>query len=345
MVRTVCDLTVERYSFFEAQKGKTSLDSHFATFEFSLKRRMKRGFDLLLSEDIVEGIKEHLKGTNVYETHLDRTKEPRSAKTFDGITSFADFTYNYSNLTITSRELTNTGPTVALSQKKIRRLWPDYLSKHCLSTGVTSEYNESHAENIEPKFKKQKVPRKTKRSKENIPTENDATKHDDNVYPNCHQVYVRKGPMKKHLLSEKCMRTRKFSSTLEEVKSSMPVMQALGLASNVRDIKSNRLEQLQRMDKSPVVSLYFSLLQGSAHATKTKLPKSNRFTDEQKDLKENCFETEKKNRYTPQSCKQLLEERLGKEMGLTEQFNKSKFTGVLTKGRKLKRQMNEHVLY
>ena len=75
-----------------------------------------------------------------------------------------------------------------------------------------------------------------------------------------------------------------------------PVMQALGLASNVRDIKSNRLEQLQRMDKSPVVSLYCSLLQGSA--TKTKLRKSNRFTDEQKDLMENCFdmdETEKKN--------------------------------------------------
>ena len=171
---------------------------------------MKRGFDLLSSEDIVEGTKEHSKGTNVYEIHLDRTKEPRSAETFDGIASFADFTYNYSNLTITSRELTNTGATVALSQKKIRRLWPDYLSKQCLSTGVTSEYNESHAENIEPKFKKQKVPKKTKRSKENIPTENDSTKHDDNVCPNCHKVYIRKGPMKKHFLSEKCMRTRKF---------------------------------------------------------------------------------------------------------------------------------------
>ena len=155
-LREICDLTVERYSFFEAQKGKTSLDSHFATFKFLLKGWMKRGFDLLSSEDIVEGTKEHLKGTNVYEIHLDRTKEPRSAKTFDGITSFADFTYNYSNLTITSRELTNTGATVALSQKKIRRLWPDYLSKQCLSTGVTSEYNESHAENIEPKFKNKK---------------------------------------------------------------------------------------------------------------------------------------------------------------------------------------------
>jgi hypothetical protein len=51
------------------------------------------------SEDIVEGTKEHLKGTNVYELHLDRTKEPRNAKRFDGIASFAEFTYN-DNLSI-----------------------------------------------------------------------------------------------------------------------------------------------------------------------------------------------------------------------------------------------------
>ena len=58
------------------------------------------------------------------------------------------------------------------------------------------------------------------------------------------QSLYSQGPHEK-TLSEKCMRTRKFSSTLEEIKSSMPVTQALGLASNVRDIKSNRLEQLQ----------------------------------------------------------------------------------------------------
>ena len=68
----------------------------------------------------------------------------------------------------------------------------------------------------------------------------------------------------------------------------MPVMQALELASNFRDIKSNRLEQPQRMDKSPVVSLYCSLLQGSPK--KTKLRKGNRFTDEQEGLMENCFD-------------------------------------------------------
>ena len=221
--------------------------------------------------------------------------------------------------------MTNTVRSVTLSQNKIKRLWPDYLSKHCLSTGVTSEYNDSHAENIEPMFKKQTLPRKTTCSKENIPTENDTTKSDDNACPHCHKVYLRKGPMKKHLLSGKCIAKNRLSNTLEEIKSSMPVMQALGLASNVRDIKINRLEQLQQMDdKSPAIALYCSLLRGSA--TKTKLRKSARFTCEQKALMENCFdmgETEKKNRHTAQSCKQQMQERLGKEMGLTEQQIKS----------------------
>ena len=82
---------IERYSFFEAQKGKTSPDSHFATFKFAIKGWMKRGNDLLSSQDIVDGTKDHLKGTQVYQIFIDRTKEPCSAKTLDKITSFCRF--------------------------------------------------------------------------------------------------------------------------------------------------------------------------------------------------------------------------------------------------------------
>ena len=103
-----CSMHIERYLFFEAQKGKTSLDSHFATFKFAMKGWMKRGNDLLSSEDIVDGTKDHLKGTHVYEIIIDRTKEPCSAKTLDKITSFADFTFTNDH-TIDARELTNGG--------------------------------------------------------------------------------------------------------------------------------------------------------------------------------------------------------------------------------------------
>jgi hypothetical protein len=142
------------------------------------------------------------------------------------------------------------------------------------------------------------------------------------------KVYLRKGPMKKHLLSGKSIAKNRLSNTLEEIKSSMPVMQALGLASNVRDIKINRLEQLQQMDdKSPAIALYCSLLRGSA--TKTKLRKSARFTCEQKAFMENCFEPliwvklRRKIDTQPSLVSNKMEERLGKEMGLAEQQIKS----------------------
>ena len=51
------NMNIERYTFFEAQKGKTSLDSHFATFKFALKAWMRRGKDVLESAHIIDGTK------------------------------------------------------------------------------------------------------------------------------------------------------------------------------------------------------------------------------------------------------------------------------------------------
>ena len=158
-VSELCTMNLERYSFFEAQKGKTSLDSHFATFKFSLKGWMKKGNDLLGSADIINGTKDHLKGAHVYEIHIDRTKEPKSAKTFDGITSFADFTYiNYPAerfAAIHARELTNLGTISKLKPKKINGLWPTYITSDSVSTGVTTEIDQDISESVQPKFKAQ----------------------------------------------------------------------------------------------------------------------------------------------------------------------------------------------
>ena len=120
----LCTLNLEQYSFFEAQKGKTSLDLHFATFGFSLQGWMKKGNDLLESVDMINGTKDNLKGMLVCETHINRTKEPHSTKTFDGITSFADFTFisypNERDPAIHARELTNLGTISKLKPKRSR---------------------------------------------------------------------------------------------------------------------------------------------------------------------------------------------------------------------------------
>jgi hypothetical protein len=151
------NMNIERYAFFESQKGKTSLDSHFATFKFALKSWMKKGDDLLDSADIVDGTRENVKGTHVYEIHINRSIEPASAKTLEGITSFSDFTFTATAKepykTINARELTNMGTTRRIKPKKITNLWPTYLTSSWKSNGVTSEFDEQLSENVEPRFK------------------------------------------------------------------------------------------------------------------------------------------------------------------------------------------------
>ena len=88
-------MLMDGYSFFEAQKGKTALDAHFATLKFALKVWMKRENDIQLSEDITNGTKDHLKGTHVYEIIMNRNLEPPSAKTCAGITGYSEFIYHY----------------------------------------------------------------------------------------------------------------------------------------------------------------------------------------------------------------------------------------------------------
>ena len=64
---------------FEAQKGKTKLDNHYAILKFSLKDYRHEGHDILTPSDIVAGT-ERLRGTNVYEIVIDRTREPVQLK-------------------------------------------------------------------------------------------------------------------------------------------------------------------------------------------------------------------------------------------------------------------------
>jgi hypothetical protein len=139
-----CPLTVDKYSFFEAQKGKTALDAHFATFKFVLRAWMKRGNDIQLSEDITNGTKDHLKGTHVYEININRNLEPPSAKTWAGITGHNEFIYHYENnicKKIEVKEQTNATESKTLKKSKLLKLWPSYICSESTSTGVTSAFD------------------------------------------------------------------------------------------------------------------------------------------------------------------------------------------------------------
>lgn len=306
-VSEVCNMNLERYSFFEAQKGKTSLDSHFATFKFALKRWMKKGNDLLKSDDIVSGTKDNLKGTHVYEIHISRENEPPSAKTLEGITSYLDFAFTDKSKheplkTIVAKELTNTGSTTIIKPEKIRKLWPSYITNHCLSTGVTSDLDKDIAENVEPKYKKTVPKKKDKSVKEEstgITGKTNEMKEHSHRCPNCQKFYLRNGNMLKHINENNCTEnTKTKSKTLAELKKSFPVVQAIGLANNIRVLNTEDRKQGKKSDKSENL-LWCSLLLGSAK--KTKRGKNHRFTSEQKLLIEECFdagEKDKRKRYT-----------------------------------------------
>lgn len=127
--------------------------------------------------------------------------------------------------------------------------------------------------------------------------------------------------MQKHLNSKKCIEAKK-TKTLQEIKASIPVMQVLGLANNVREVRlsSDQVEE----SKPRIYLLYCSPLKGSA--MKTKIRKNIHFTAEPKKKIERCFdagETDKKNRYMAQSCKKVMKEQLGNEMTLTQRQIKS----------------------
>jgi len=107
---------VTAFNNFEAQKGKTKLDSHYAVLKFALKAYRHEGHDILAGT-------ERLRGTNVYEITLDRDKEPQSVKTWQGISNYFSFVHEYSEngecSAITAQEQTGVGPTTRLKKDQI----------------------------------------------------------------------------------------------------------------------------------------------------------------------------------------------------------------------------------
>ena len=109
---------------------------------------------------------------------------------------------------------------------------------------------------------------------------------------------------------------------MEQLKNSFPVVQALGLADSAHSLEISTYKEQCESEASKCtsqVSLCCFLLEGSGK--KAKIGKQHRFTTEQKELMENCFdvgENDKRKHYTSQSCQALMQQQLGKDLTLTE---------------------------
>ena len=333
--RELCRLTIDRYSFFEAQKGKTSLDSHFATFKFVLRSWMKRGNDILGSEDIVSGTADHLKGTHVYEIYLDRSKEPKSATTWKGITQFGCFTYIYGkegNCTgITTRAQTGNGNPTQTAKEKLTKLWPSYLMSDSTSTNVVSNVNSGEYDKVQTRLMK-KNKGKSPVSKNIAPETEDC--HDDGC-PRCGKRFMRIGCLRSH--STTCEGTEMSSrKTSQQMRDALPVKEAMGAAQKARQLQADFSSCFVPGMDGEVDIYYAKMLQGSA--LKHGVKKSVRFTQAQKEIMEKCFdegEGDKRKRYTASKCKRLMENSLEEEMVLNEGQIKSYWSAYRRKKQKL----------
>ena len=65
------------------------------TLKFSLKQFRHEGNNVVSGEGIKKGTFKRLRGTHVYQVHIDRNKEPESVKTLKDISEYSGFHYSY----------------------------------------------------------------------------------------------------------------------------------------------------------------------------------------------------------------------------------------------------------
>ena len=333
----MCPMKIVRYSFFEAQKGKTSLDSHFATFKFVLKGWMKQGNDILQSKDIVDGTADHLKGTHVYEITIDRTKEPKSANTWNGITRFGSFTYIHDGdecIAIVAREQSNHYAGERFTKERLFKLWKKFMMSDNVSSGVTSDFNIENYKSVEPRLMKTQKSKKERQCSKIIEQDTDC---EVDGCPKCGRNFLRPTWLAKHVETCSMKDRERKKKTAKEIRESLPVKEALGSATKQRKLAGNRIVQTEL--NTDLQSFYKMLLKGSA--TKQGSKKSNKFTAAQKEIMKWCFhegECDKRKRFIPSQCQELLKNKLGEDLVLKEAQIKNYWSAYKRKKLKLQHE-------
>ena len=204
-------MQITTYNNFEAQKGKTKLDSHYAILKFSLKAYRHEGHNILTPNDIIAGT-ERLRGTNVYEIVIDRTREPQSAKTWQGISSYFSFVYHYNiNLEcceIMAQEQTGLGPSTTLKKAQMDNLW----SNCSVDTGALTHFDLEKGNRKAPLVEKKKttalVVGKENQQQQSVQIE-EVSSNCLTKCPECGVCFLRKGNLKMHRESKRCQKRKK----------------------------------------------------------------------------------------------------------------------------------------
>ena len=318
---------------FEAQTGKTKLDSHYAVLKFSLKSYRHEGHDILTPKDIVEGT-ERLRGTNVYEISINRSKEPQSAKTWQGISNYFSFVYVYSDngecREVKAQEQTGVGPSTKLTRREIERLWSESRS----NTGSTSEFDVTKGLHKAPLIDKNKTAPvapeqhqqiQTQETDNNIGTCDDLIKCTD-----CGASFLRLGNLDAHKESKVCKNRQKTKRALAAgqnvIKEDEIVNLSLQKAKRFKDPIVDKSDAEINLEKENQ-SQWNKIIQGNALKSHQPKKKSVRFSKLQISVMIKCYDKGKdlSKRYTPAMCQKEMRAHpeLGPQNTLTENQIKS----------------------
>lgn len=301
-------IQLKRFSNFEAQKGKTKLDSHYATLKFALRQHMKEGNNVLCGEDIVEGTKGRLRGTHVYPIEINRGAEPSAAKTLSGISQYGDFEYTGNGIVM--RENTALGEGKLYTKAMLNTLAKNNFTTTNASTGFDLNLAKQ-VPNLVPKVMKAKVsvtPMKKSNKAQN--SKNNSLRQCEE----CGKKFLRTGNLQRHKESKTCTSKCQSSSLAQKSASS-----ALQITLNTIKEQCIRKEPEQVSEqKQKQLALE---LKGSAQRRVASKRKTARFTDKQKQIMDRCFDsgTRKKSaRYTPAQCQKEMERQIGPDNALKE---------------------------
>ena len=305
-------MQITTYNNFEAQKGKTKLDSHYAILKFSLKAYRHEGHDILTPNDIIAGT-ERLRGTNVYEIVIDRTRESQSAKTFQGISNYFSFVYHYNtNLEcceITAQEQTGIGPSTTLKKTQMDNLWSNCF----VDTGALTHFDLEKGNHKAPLVEKNKITALVLR-KENQPQQNVQVEDTSNCLttcPECGLCFLREGNLKMHKDSKKCQRRKKSRRATNigqsVLKDEECLASSLQKAKKFKHITVNKSVSEIEIEKERQ-SQWNLTIQGTALKRQQGKKKAVRFTKQQIALMIHCYDKGKdlSKRYTPAMCQKEM---------------------------------------
>ena len=329
-------MQITTYNNFEAQKGKTKLDSHYAILKFSLKAYRHEGHNSLTPNDIIAGT-ERLRGTNVYEIVIDRTREPQSAKTWQGISNYFSFVYHYNiNLEcceIMAQEQTGLGPSTTLKKAKMDNLW----SNCSVDTGALTHFDLEKGNRKAPLVEKKKttalVVGKENQQQQSVQIE-EVSSNCLTKCPECGVCFLRKGNLKIHRESKKCQKRKKSQRATDIGHSVLKDDECL--ASSLEKAKkfkhntvNNTVAEIEIVKESQ--SQWNLTIQGTALKRQQGKKKAVRFTTQQIAVMIDCYNKGKdlSKRYTPAMCQKemKLHTEIGPENILTENQIRS-YTGM-----------------